>query len=399
MNKQNLQNLLSAVIAIIFFTNCNGKPKTAETEILIPDDVQRIVIDNPDNMEHIDISPFLDSVKYVKLELTDESMIGKIRKLSVYKDRIYIMDDKVSTLFVFDINGKYQSKISKLGQGPGEYTYLDFFDIDYDNEQILLTDLMDNWVYRYDMDGNFINRRKIPIWNYGVAPGYDKGLVVFASFSDNRDKLDQEYNLVYLDSLMNMRKAFMPYNSSNINKKIISSEEYVFYPYNGHFYFFTIHGNNIYRIDKDNLVLKYTFDFGPKSYDLNLAKTGEEFKTLMEDNFSTISLAQETDEILSFRLNMADFPIYVQGYYSKESGNILCSWNYFIDKEQFNLFPKAAYESWLIAEFSASELISWRERAENTLFENKWLSQKKEFVRSLDSEDNPVLVFYKLKKF
>lgn len=79
---------------------------------------------------------------------------------------------------------------------------MDFFDIDYAREQILLTDLMGCQVLRYDLKGRFIERMKIPLWIEGLAPVFQKGYVVYANFRNNKRVMSPEYNLICLDSLM-----------------------------------------------------------------------------------------------------------------------------------------------------------------------------------------------------
>ena len=173
-----------------------------------------------DDLFMFDLSPYIDTVKYVKLELTDESVIGAVDKVVIYEERIYILDTKTSSLFIFDMEGNYLHKIANIGQGPGDYTQLDFFDIDKENRHIVLTDLMAYWVMRYDFEGNFLSKQKIPIWCEGVSILPDKGVGLYANFRDNSDKLEQEYNLVCLDSAMNFKRAYFPYNLKILTKKI-----------------------------------------------------------------------------------------------------------------------------------------------------------------------------------
>lgn len=44
------------------------------------------------------------------MELTDESIIGYIQKLIVYKGRIYILDTQTSSLFIFDMEGRFYQR-------------------------------------------------------------------------------------------------------------------------------------------------------------------------------------------------------------------------------------------------------------------------------------------------
>ncbi|WP_019541463.1 6-bladed beta-propeller [Proteiniphilum acetatigenes] len=200
------ENILFIVFCL-FLNVCHRKIIINEGKIIKSGEMEIIkLMDAPTNTS-IDISPFLDTIKYVKLELTEESIIGYIQKLTVYEDRIYILDTQTSPLFVFNINGEYLFKISNVGQGPKEYSQLDFFDIDFKNKQIVLTDLMGYWIMKYDLDGHFINRKKIPFWIEGIVPCHDNGYAIYANYRKNKTTMKKEYNLMYLDSLMNITKV------------------------------------------------------------------------------------------------------------------------------------------------------------------------------------------------
>lgn len=136
-----------------------------------------IKINTKDDYTQHDISEFLDTVKFVKLELTKESLIGSINKLIVFEGRIYVLDTRTSSLFMFSMDGEYISKISKVGKDPEEYIQLDFFDIDFKSKQIVLTDLMGYCVLRYDLKGNYISRKRIPFWIEGISPIADSILL------------------------------------------------------------------------------------------------------------------------------------------------------------------------------------------------------------------------------
>lgn len=112
-------------LCFVFF-NCGGKSVRLE-ESLVTQNKDMIVI-SPVFDEYVtfDLNHLIDSLRYIKLELTDESLIGEITKLEIFEDRIYILDYNTKALFVFSIEGEYLFKIHQLGNGSGEYSQLDF---------------------------------------------------------------------------------------------------------------------------------------------------------------------------------------------------------------------------------------------------------------------------------
>ncbi|WP_160150072.1 6-bladed beta-propeller [Parabacteroides sp. Marseille-P3160] len=390
---------------IIALNGCNNDERIKEGEIIKSSNYE-IIKPNISFDNKINILPYIDSIKYVTLELTDESIIGNIQKLIVYNDRIYILDTQSSSLFVFDIKGKYLFKIDKIGSGPGEYTQLDFFDIDYKNNHIILTDLMTYWAIRYDMNGQYLYRKKIPVWIEGITPLPNKGMVAYANYRNNKETLKQECNLLYLDSLMQIRKVYFPYNSDLYKPNGISfttPQTGCFYTYNDSTFFFTPYNNEICKISENELILKYSFDFGEKKFNTNLLEQPEKLKEYMRrGEFYTLTQVFENDQILFFSISEPAFPFTFRGYYSKSNKNTLCSVFYTIgDNELFDGSANilSTYNSWFIAEYNISSLIGWSNNIDKKkiIFDNIFLKERKQIAESLSPEDNPVLMFYKFK--
>ena len=351
-----------------------------------------------------DLSSLIDTIKYVKLEFSDQSIIGAIGKIIVFEDHIYIFDVQTYSLFVFDMNGNYLHKIDKKGQGPGEYIQLDFFDIDKENKHIVLTDLMSYWVMRYDLDGNFLSRQKIPVWCEGVSILPDKGVVLYANFRNNTEKLAQEYNLIYLDSTMNYQQAYFKYNSKDIDQRKIPSTST-----SGHFYSFEDHinfsfpgGNTVYQILEDSLVSKYQFDFGkevlphPTNYEKFIEKTAN---TNKYNGFW--GPVMETDNLIFYSMRTNIYPILSKVYFSKNSNNMLSSVVYMIENGFSLDIPLTGYDSWIVSEIQAYQLVEWKNALSKEKKESagRYTKARLSLAEELTDEDNPVLMFYKLKPF
>ena len=72
----------------------------------------------------------IDSVSFVKLETTDENLIGHINYLLFTKDNIIAVDRGNSkTVTVYDKQGRFLNKISRLGQAPDEYAFFKLCDL------------------------------------------------------------------------------------------------------------------------------------------------------------------------------------------------------------------------------------------------------------------------------
>ncbi|MDR2471952.1 MAG: 6-bladed beta-propeller, partial [Tannerella sp.] len=337
--------------------------------------------------------------RFVKLESTDESLIGKIDKLEVFENRIYVMDMQTSSLFVFDDNGKYLFKINDVGQGPKEYIQLDFFDIDRKNRHLVLTDLMGYWIMRYDMNGKFISRTKIPFWVEGVAP-LDSGYSLYANYRDNSDKFKQHYNLYIIDSLTNIRKSYFPYNQAGFNKpriRFLSGGTY--YYYGDSCRFFSRLYNTLYNVNSEGLQTRYKFDFGKYAFDIKkLNKRDNLQEYINKSNYYEISYLTENNNFVHFAFSQN---FYFFGFYSKSTGNMLLSGSGY-DGTSFGCgIPMAAFDDYNVTEMTIDRLLDWKKQIEKgeVQITTDWMREKKKITDDMTEDDNSVLVFYKLKPF
>jgi len=391
------------VYLYMFFLSCNNLTRIPENHVAKDENIISI-LPNKEDLKPIDLTPYLDSVKYVKLELTDESIIGSIDKLIIYEERIYILDTKTRSLFIFDMEGRYLHKIARVGQGPGEYIHLDFFDIDRENKQIVLTDLMAYWVMRYDMDGKFLFRQKIPIWCEGVSLLPNKGIVLYANFRNNSDKLTQEYNIIYLDSAMNYKKAYFPYSSKNFNIKISTSVAGHFYHFKDHLNFSFPNGSAVYQLNDDSLISKYKFDLGKDFLSIENIENTKQYMNYYENNKHNgiWGYVMENDELLFFSLKIKEHPYILTVYYSKKTGKSLLSFLFMIEKGFSIIHPQYGYDSWIVSEeIQASSLREWKNSfpKESIASTGRYTKSRLKLAEELTDDDNPVLMFFKLKEF
>jgi hypothetical protein len=127
------------LIAIIVFTMVTCKNNNQTEGIRSNDNTILLSLDMDEN-ETIDFTEQIDSIRFIRLDNSEECLIGKIQKVIFHEGRYYIQDNKAGSIFVFDETGKFQCKISQKGQGPGEYVNITRLLIDYNRKQILIYD-------------------------------------------------------------------------------------------------------------------------------------------------------------------------------------------------------------------------------------------------------------------
>lgn len=112
------------------------------------------------NCNEINNEPYdyIDSIKLIKLQATEESIIGDISKAIITKNRIFIFDYfKSQAILVFNTEGDFLYKIHKTGDGPGEYKSLNMGCID--GNSIFINDPISWKFIEYDLDGNFLSEK------------------------------------------------------------------------------------------------------------------------------------------------------------------------------------------------------------------------------------------------
>lgn len=115
-------------------------------------DADTISIDGATRCDSLIFSDFFKAPKVVLLETKPECVVQNIRSLEIYKEDIYILDDRANKLYIFDGNGKFKRTISSPGRGHGEYMKLADFSIDRTKEVIYLLDEATDEILKFSLD-------------------------------------------------------------------------------------------------------------------------------------------------------------------------------------------------------------------------------------------------------
>jgi hypothetical protein len=82
---------------------------------------------------------FITNTNIIKLQTNDSTLLGFLMDVKISSDTIYVLDQFIKRIYLFDMNGKNIGKIDNLGKGPNEYLRIQDFDV-FKNEIYLLTD-------------------------------------------------------------------------------------------------------------------------------------------------------------------------------------------------------------------------------------------------------------------
>jgi len=183
----------------------------------------------PSTVEPLLLSELADSVSYVALETTKETLT---KDGVQYGDRFYSIVDK--KILCFDENGKFLHQVGKCGNGPEEFIW------SRDDYRNLKVDVHTNWIYCrsidgkvqvYDQNGRFIKSLTGNDYNHFISMVYNYNVSFITGDSTylidthtnkkvwmNRisNELRQKWKLLF-EKYRNMKKqSFSTYGMSQV---------------------------------------------------------------------------------------------------------------------------------------------------------------------------------------
>ncbi|MDE5688972.1 MAG: 6-bladed beta-propeller [Paramuribaculum sp.] len=154
-----------AATAAIIATSCGQKsdssvnytgnmPVVAQKVAVGADSVTVIDMSASEDINLIKASDLIDGLEIVKLENSDEAIVGE-GAVWASDNRIIVYTE--GAMKQFDRKGKYLGTVGARGQGPGEY--LTVYDIDIDEKagKIYLAEYNASKIHVYSTDGTFLN--------------------------------------------------------------------------------------------------------------------------------------------------------------------------------------------------------------------------------------------------
>jgi hypothetical protein len=342
-----------------------------------------------------DFGDFIKDVKLLPLESTDESLVANIYKVLVTDSFVYVMDDfNGSGLIIFKRDGIFVKRISN-GQGPGELTKL--YDIAFDSTNNELIAYQHPFLLFFTQSGEYIGQTRLPFgfYNFTVIPdGY-----VFKSLdSQGNEHLGtfQDYTLLVTDKNFKLKHVGMYFLQNDIN-------------YGGYNYLYDNHNDikvtqrftdTIYQFvsTTNELKAKYLLNYDSKHLpDRYLKGNRQQFyaATSQNDYYYNLGKYLESDNHNAFFLenNIRGQTVV---YRNKKTGRMIggSAANYHVNEIPPIAFPIASCNEYFI-----SSVLPDDEMYELLLKSTVISNEDKNKLKGIKDEDNPILVFFRLKDF
>lgn len=392
--EKNIQ-LMILISTLFLFCGCNSSTERSDSKINV-DIKNYIIIDREDlSRETFFLSDIITDYSIVKLETNNNCLVGSVDKIVVQNDRIYILDKKTQSIFVFDIKGKFLFKIRYKGRGPFEYLAIYDFAV---HKEIIVLDGQKKRLFFYNHDGKALEENVLPFYVDHLEVISDQ-LFAFTG-SAREDRL-----IIWDRESKTIKAKYFAYSNKNSVRGLKPFDCYqnsVLYtrPFN----------DTILSINQDGVFKKVFIDYG--EYKVT------DSKLYIEPIFHTTEARPEcmtgtrwfteTDSFIYFVFDYNELnpqsPYYV--LFCKETGsNLIYANQSIIDDVLFGLYApqirSATKDGKFIFSVSSLEIVQSVKRMEDENL-SKYKKQNIETFKILSAEvketDNPLIIFYNFKK-
>lgn len=145
-----------ALCSLAFFSCTDHMKKTEEQTLLLEMRNLNNIAFNEDSL----LKTIVSDIEYIPLEETEESLIADMLDICLTNEYIYVLPTKSEYgVLQFDRKGNFIKRFAKRGNGPGEIGLPQTIYIDKAGEFLFISDFFS--VHKYDLNGNFIEKKEI----------------------------------------------------------------------------------------------------------------------------------------------------------------------------------------------------------------------------------------------
>lgn len=367
---------------VICFTMCKQKTQTDNTIF--------VDLDRP---EKVSLFDYFNSIELIPLETSPDALIVGISKMIVYQDKYYVLDPVQCIIIVFDGTGKFLFKISKKGQGAGEYVFIQDFNINSFSENLEILEPYGK-VHIYDLLGNYVETKNITFPGFRVA----HTIAAVDSHTHVFHTKFQPKKIIYFD----LEEQKLLHEEFEENGRLGSFSNNPYRYQDDWFFFRPIHPI-VYKMGKKKLEVAFHFDFGKythegttaifsKESNYSLSKSVEE----LFDQFPyLINSVRHNDRYVFASLSRIDLEDKANVIYDKYSGKT----KYILNFTENVVFNSYRGEEIIVTDeyvLMPSQWVDLEKRITKEMLDN---TQKEVFEELLQAEMelNPVLIKYWFK--
>ncbi len=401
-----MKNLSFLLTLIVFLFSCTHE-KEADNII----DLTSIT-----EPEETNLSELGSEISYIPLETNACCIIQQIDKM-IYEDGNYYILGSINpnnevrdknapppppmmpqrTLYRFSENGEFICQIGHQGRGPSEYIHI--HDFLYNKSDNTIDIFFPNDIKKFSLDGTWIKNTTID-YKEVTALGYTNNQML-GYINNPRGK--NEYSFVLIDANGRITDEYKNKYKFNISKGgIYFRPECIFYQFNGVLHCKELHSDTIFSFDNGNFLPKYILNQGEAKYTTDLREKSNSTK-LSEYIIQKKSFESGNYLFYEYKLKSKD-NCFIQNK-SNETKYLIDNGTGLVN--DLDNGPNFKIQNTLTVD-GTEYLISWidafelKAHVDSSKFKNstpKFPNKKKELeqmAKSMDENDNPVLMLLKL---
>lgn len=381
-----------ACLSLSLSISCNHLSNSAMADY---SNVTQIQYDK-DAEDVIVIDSVVDSCRYVRLRTDKSYLIGKIDQLLLCDSFIVVIDKHIAqSILVFDYDGNFLNRISRLGNGPGEYLIINHVAIN-DRKEVCILDNAKERITIFDINGKMIESKHLPFRGKSLEYLGNNNLLfrVENCYAEVGYKEIERSSFVLTEMNGNIIYTFGDDHSYR-NPSYQSYSDNI-YKYDGRLYGRLDHGNLVYEFDKDSVIGRFELSlkndklYSPTIEDMSTPGLYKE-KRLQQPSFSGTFFV--CADYSCFRMMFPERTnLYTWFFRINNTGRILTLSTESNDPllACFNNPLSRWRDNTLVQEISPTVLLSRK----NEILENSKIEKKEALFEGLSLEDNPVLFFY-----
>jgi len=388
--------LLTTLLLILH--SCTTKPeknRQQDVQIQLPE-FESYEFEIRKNMEHhgeLLLSTIANEIRYIPLETTSACLLSRCRRVEIFNDNIYVADTKA--LYKFDMDGSFIQQIGKIGNGPGEYGSVLWFNfIDHTNEIILYSYPTGRINVHDAASGKFKRSFRLDIEPCGVVE-FPPGKLSFLTWNTKPSGNQGSRSEIYIcnlegDIIDSIPDEKMP-NIGNINGPAR------YYVRNESLYYMDYFQDTLFSLTEDAVKESYA-SFGLKNrvdatqLELKISPREIEFPDylyisgrVLEEEESFYITVQKG---FGFQIQLESFKF----FFNKTSGQIVNCTSVINDLDDgMPFWPKSVYNDTVLIDFyPAIEFLEYFETNSNDQGRPESLYN---LINRVNVNDNPIIIF------
>ncbi len=253
------------LISFLLLAACQTDDSDIDGAIVVVNGIPSIRIPTDSLDKAIKISDFISEIEVVPLEFSSESMLASVDNVFLSEDRIYIHDMMVDRILMFKRTGEFQAEIGKKGRGPGEYSTISDYYVDFDQERLILYDRSLFKFITFNFDGVFIDEVQKNIAAESIITDFDGHIVLFKNNWFGIDSREDANNISILDHDYAIVNEFYPLNPRLVNWRHRSWDHFHKNHHSKQLLFNSYFDFNIYSIERNQFNVAYRIDAGSRA--------------------------------------------------------------------------------------------------------------------------------------